>query len=290
MTRPLAAAAADAIENLEVLDPPATAVGKAVRNAIPNGPLKNALSGTALGHALHPLLTDIPIGTFTSSLLLDLLGGEDAQGASDRLIALGLAAVPPTLASGWSDWADSEMGDPGVRRAGLVHAALNGTAVTLMAASYLARKQGRRGRGKLLSLAGLGLLGGGGWLGGHLSYAQGVGVDQTVFDAGDTEWTATDITSSDLVDGQPKCAVAGDTPVMLYRTNGTITALHNRCAHRGGPLSDGEIKDGTVTCPWHATVFSLEDGSVLDGPSTFPQPTFDVRESGGRIEVRRRER
>lgn len=287
MTRPLAAEAADAIEGLEVLDQPATAIGKAVRSVLPNGPVKNALSGTALGHALHPLLTDIPIGTFTSSVLLDLLGGADSEDASDRLIGLGLLSTAPTIASGWSDWADSEMADDGVRRAGVVHAALNGTAVALMAASYVARKQGSRGRGKLLALAGMGLMGGGGWIGGHLSYAQGIGVDQTVFDQGSEDWTATDVQASDLADGTPKCAVAGETPVMLFRNNGSIKALHNRCAHRGGPLSDGEVKDGTVTCPWHATVFSLEDGSVLDGPSTFPQPVFEAREANGRIEVRR---
>ena len=97
----------------------------------------------------------------------------------------------------------------------------------------------------------MGLMGGGGWLGGHLSYAQGVGVDQTIFDPGEEDWTVTDIAADDLADGKATCAVAGETPVMLYRTNGTIRALHNRCAHRGGPLSDGEIDGDTVTCPWH---------------------------------------
>lgn len=286
MTRPLASAFAARIESLKALDPIASTIGKSVRSSIPAGPVKNALSGTAMGHALHPLLTDIPIGTWTSSLLLDLLGEE--RGA-DRLIAAGLVATPATLATGWSDWADTEMGDPGVRRTGLVHAAVNGGAVTLMAASLVARARGDRGRGKLLSLAGLSLLGGGGWLGGHLSYAQGVGVDQTIFDPGNEEWTAVqDLSANDLVDGRAACGVAGETPVMLYRTNGTIRALHNRCAHRGGPLSDGPIDGDTVTCPWHNTVFSLEDGSVVDGPSAYPQPVFDVRESGGRIEVRRR--
>lgn len=287
MTRPLAAAAADAIEGLEVLDPPANALAEKVRATIPEGVVKNTLSGAQIGHALHPLLTDIPIGTWTSSTLLDFVGGADAEEASDRLIGIGLLSAVGTVVTGWSDWADAQ-GDAGVRRSGLVHAALNAAATSCMIASLVARRRDDRGRGKALSLAGMGLLSAGGWLGGHLSYAQGMGVDQTVFDPGKQEWTAvSDLAASDLADGEPVCAVAGETPVMLYRTNGTIRALHNRCAHRGGPLSDGEIDGDSVTCPWHKTRFSLADGSVLDGPSAYPQPVFEAREADGRVEVRR---
>lgn len=288
MTRPLAAAAADAIEGLEALDPPANAIAGKVRQVIPDGVVKNTLSGAQIGHALHPLLTDLPIGTWTSSTLLDLVGGEDAEGASDRLIGIGLLSAVGTVVTGWSDWADAQ-GDAGVRRSGLVHAALNAAATSCMIASLVARRQDDRGRGKLLSLAGMGLLGAGGWLGGHLSYAQGMGVDQTVFDPGKQEWTAvSDLDAGDLREGTPVCAVAGETPVMLVRRDGAIRALHNRCSHRGGPLADGVVESDRVTCPWHGTAFSLEDGSVLDGPAAYPQPVFDAREADGRIEVRRR--
>src|SRR4051812_1091811 len=267
MTSPLPSAVADAIESVEALDPPAQAIGKVVRDAIPGGPVKDALSGTWIGHALHPLLTDIPIGTFTSAVLLDLLGGSDAEGAADKLLAIGLAATPGTLVTGWNDWADTEPANDGVRRSGLLHAAFNGSAVGLMALSLVARKRGNRGRGKAYALAGASLLGAGGWLGGHLSYAQGVGVDTTAFDRGPESWTGTGVNAQELGDGGPRCVMAGGVPVLLVRDGGEVRALHNRCSHRGGSLADGEAHDGTVTCPLHGSVFALEDGSVERGPS-----------------------
>ena len=135
------------------------------------------MSGKWLGHAAHPLLSDLPIGTWTSAVVLDWAGGRDSRAASDRLILTGLLAAGATAATGWSDWADAEERSAAVRRSGLVHAAANGTASALMACSYLARKRGARGRGKLLSLAGSAALGAGGWLGGHLSYTLGAGVE-----------------------------------------------------------------------------------------------------------------
>ena len=134
------------------------------------------MSGAWLGHALHPIVTDIPIGTWTSSVLLDWTGGEESRSAADRLLLTGVLAAGATVATGWSDWADAEHGSSAVRRSGLVHAAANATATALMIGSYVARRRGARRRGKLLSLAGSAALGTGGWLGGHLSYTPGVGV------------------------------------------------------------------------------------------------------------------
>lgn len=287
MTRPRASAAAERLEGLEALDPPAQKLGKLIRDAVPDGPVKDGLSGTWLGHALHPLLTDVPIGAYVSALVLDLTG---EGSAADKLIAFGLAATPAVLATGWSDWADSEMGDPSVRRTGLIHAALNGGATALMGASLLSRRRGERGRGRLLALAGMGLLGGGGWLGGHLSYARGVGVDTTVFDKELEAWTQTEVSEADLAGGTAVCALTDGVPVMLVRRGERILALHDRCSHRGGPLHEGELTDTTVTCPWHNSVFCLADGSVERGPATFPQPVFDARVTDGRVEVRLRAR
>jgi uncharacterized membrane protein len=175
-TSPLNALAAR-VEATEALDGPAEAIGRTVRGAIPEGSVKDALSGAWLGHALHPLVSDVPIGTWTSSVLLDWIGGRDGRTAADRLLLTGILAAGATVATGWSDWADAEERDPRVRRSGLVHAATNATATALMVASYSARKRGARGRGKLLSLTGSAVLGCGGWLGGHLSYTLGAGVD-----------------------------------------------------------------------------------------------------------------
>jgi len=166
------------VEATAALDGPAEAIGRTVRGAIPAGTAKEALSGAWLGHALHPLVSDVPIGTWTSSVLLDWIGGRDGRTAADRLLLAGILAAGATVATGWSDWADVEEHDPKVRRSGLVHAATNATATALMVSSYAARKRGARGRGRLLSLAGSAALGCGGWLGGHLSYTLGAGVDR----------------------------------------------------------------------------------------------------------------
>jgi uncharacterized membrane protein len=155
-----------------------------VRGLIPDGVPKDVLSGMWLGHALHPIMTDIPIGAWTSSVLLDWTGGKDSGSTSDRLILIGLLAAGTTIATGWSDWADAEQRNAAVRRSGLVHAAANTMATAFMISSYLARKRGARGGGRLLSLAGSAALGTGGWLGGHLSYTLGAGVTAGVPAAG----------------------------------------------------------------------------------------------------------
>src|SRR5688572_18281611 len=211
------------ITQLEALDAPAKKIGKAVRAVIKPGPVKDALSGTWLGHALHPLLTDVTIGTWTSAVLLDWLGGSRSEQASERLIAIGLLSTAPVVASGYSDWADSEVADDEVRRVGVVHAATNAVASTLFAASLAARRRG--GSGRLLALAGAGALGAGGYLGGHLAFATGVGVDQTTFEEGtDGDWI--DVLADDeLPPEQPRCADADGTPVMLVRQGGELFAL-----------------------------------------------------------------
>ncbi len=174
-TSPLNALAAR-LDSAEALDGLGRTAGRTVRGLIPEGAAKHVLSGAWLGHPLHPIMTDIPIGAWTSSVVLDWTGGKASQFASDRLILTGVLAAGATAATGWSDWADTEQADAAVRRSGLVHAAANGSATALMIGSYLARRRGARGRGKLLSLAGSAALGAGGWLGGHLTYTLGAGV------------------------------------------------------------------------------------------------------------------
>jgi nitrite reductase/ring-hydroxylating ferredoxin subunit/uncharacterized membrane protein len=275
-----------AIAGAEPLDEPATAVAKLVRDTVPDGPVKDALSGTWLGHTLHPLLTDLPIGTWTSALLLDWLGGRSSEDAADRLIALGLAFSVPTAATGLTEWADSEQGSAEVRRVGAVHAAANAGAVAMFGASLAARRRGARGAGKLLALAGAGLLGVSGQLGGHLVLAQGVGVDQSAFDEPPEEWTAA-LRDTDLPEGESRYAEVGGIGVMVARYEGTVYALSNRCVHRGGPLDEGELADGCVTCPWHGSVFRLADGAIERGPTAYPQPVWDVRVREGVIELKR---
>lgn len=275
---------AAATGELEALDAPAKRLAKVVRSALPGGPVKDVLSGTFLGHPLHPLLTDLPIGSWTSALMLDWVGGPDSRTGARRLIAAGILAAIPTAAAGYSDWADTEVSSPTVRRTGIVHAAANVTALGFFTASYLARRRGRGGRA--LALTGAGALAAGGHLGGHMSFAEGVGVNQTAFEDGPGDWTPT-VTEGELAAGRPVCARAGDVNVLIVRDGDGIHALDDRCTHRGGPLHEGEVADGCVTCPWHGSRFRLTDGSVERGPASSPQPLYETRVSDGRVEVRR---
>jgi uncharacterized membrane protein len=169
----------DGLEEVEALDGPGGFAADTIRGAIPPGTVKRALDGSWIGHALHPLLTDVVIGSFTSATLLDLLGGRRSDEAAERLIAIGIAAYGPTALTGANDWADSEPGNDAVRRVGIVHAATNSVALSLYGASLLARRRGRRGRGTLLGLAGAMALGAASYLGGHLTLTKGVGVEET---------------------------------------------------------------------------------------------------------------
>ena len=164
------------LEGTTAIDALATPASRAARGLLGTGALKDALRGTWLGHALHPLLTDVVVGSFTSATILDLVGGDDDS--VQRLIAVGIAAYPPTALTGVSDWSDTAERDPGIRRAGLVHAVLNASALSLYAGSLAARRRGDSGRGRLLGLAGAGALGAAGYLGGHLSYVRGARVER----------------------------------------------------------------------------------------------------------------
>jgi nitrite reductase/ring-hydroxylating ferredoxin subunit len=276
--------AVGALESVEAVDAAALKLAGAVTNAVPAGAPRDALSGTWIGHALHPLLTDVVIGSFLSATLLDLLGGDDSGRASERLIEIGLLTSAPTVASGLSDWAMTVYGDRRSRPVGLAHASANVAASTLYAASLAARRRGSPGRGKLVGIAGAGVLSVAAFLGGHLSFTRGVGVNETAFDGGPRDWTA--VEAGELEDGRPTSALAGDTPVLLLRHNGHLHALHDRCSHRGCLLSSGEVEGESITCPCHGSRFALRDGSIERGPATAPQPVFETREGEDGIELR----
>jgi nitrite reductase/ring-hydroxylating ferredoxin subunit/uncharacterized membrane protein len=243
---------------------------------------KDLFSGTWLGHPVHPMLTDLPIGAWTSAMTLDVLGGQEAQGAADMLIGVGVLSALPTALTGLSDLAD--VVEPEERSVGVAHALGNVTTLCLYTLSWTMRRRGRRGLGNALSLAGAGMATASAYLGGHLVYRQVVGPSRAV-DGSIDEWTPL-LDSDSLIEGKPKRVAVGTAQVMLYRSDERIYALANRCSHRGGPLHKGQVKGATVTCPWHLSTFSLEDGSILRGPATAPQPVYEVQEREGKIEIR----
>ena len=272
------------LEKADRLDAVAAPVGAAVSRAVQPRAVRNLLSGTWLGHALHPVLTDVPTGAWSMATLLDLVGGESAESAADLLVGVGIMSAVPTSATGLNDWSDT-MGAES--RVGVAHASANVAALGLYAGSLLARRAGHRRRGTVLGLAGLAALSVGGYLGGHLAFANAVNVNHTAFEHRPGDWTSV-LTESQLEEGQPRQVVSGDATIMLVRHGGHIYALANRCSHLGGPLDEGQIIDGCVQCPWHQSTFRLHDGHIVRGPASAPQPTYDVRVQAGDIEVRAR--
>jgi uncharacterized membrane protein len=162
---------AERLEDARGLDRVAAPLRTAMAALLDRPPLGDALAGRWLGHALHPLLTDFPLGMWIGTSVLDFFGGESSQDAADRLLLGGIVATLPTMASGWRDWTSLERRP---QRVGLVHAASNSSALLLNTASYLSRRRGHRGRGVVLSV-GAGVLANiGGYLGVHLTLVRGV--------------------------------------------------------------------------------------------------------------------
>lgn len=284
MAKPLATALESAtarVERASVLDAPAEIVARIWTRVLADDRVKELASGADIGHPLHPALVALPIGSWTAASVLDLTGG-DAR-AARRLIALGNLSALPAAITGAHDWLSTSGAE---RRVGLVHATLNYAALVLYLGSGRARRRGRRDKGAVLALAGASVAAAAGWLGGHLAYALGVGVDTTAFQHFPQDWTDV-ATDADVLDARPLLVDAAGVPVVLIRVGGRVVALADRCTHRGGPLHDGTVADGCLTCPWHGSRFLLADGSVEHGPASRPQPRGEVRVVDGRVQVRR---
>lgn len=160
------------LEDATALDAAVDAVEPKIRSVFGTGQRAAVLRGDWLGHAVHPLLTDLVLGTWTSASLLDLCGGTSSKAAAQRLIGAGLLAVGPTAWAGWAEWSAA---GPREKRVGLVHAVTNAVAISMYAASWVARRRGRHSSGVGLALAGAAVTGVGGYLGSHLALARKLG-------------------------------------------------------------------------------------------------------------------
>ncbi|MBZ5584795.1 MAG: Rieske 2Fe-2S domain-containing protein [Acidobacteriia bacterium] len=249
---------------------------------------KDFLNGTWVGHPLHVILTDIPLGTWTAAVAFDALdaasGRKHWKDAADAAIAMGLVGAAGAAVTGLTDWQDI---DPPARRIGLTHAALNVGGVALFTASLLMRRRKSRGLGQAFSLLGYGLAMLSARLGGNLVYGQAVGVDHTAGRELPEKFTPV-LADSALIAGQTIRSNYRGTPVLLVRSGERIFAMVETCSHLGGPLSEGKLEDDTIQCPWHGSRFALEDGRVLNGPATHPQPCLEARVHKGQIEIRKR--
>lgn len=274
------------LEEARALDPVSDKIQGVVQAALKPRTLRDLLHGTWLGHPLHPVMVQVPVGAFMSAAVLDLIPGH--RKSSTALIALGTATAGPAAVAGWLDWSQMTKDR---RRVGLVHAAANLTAVGLYAGSLIARLRGQSARGKALSYAGLSVAGIGAYLGGHLAYAQSAGANQAAPEIVrlPEDWTLACSLAS-LPDRKTAVRKVADVPLLFYRDGDQVSALIERCGHETGPLGDGEVvgtgRDACVVCPWHGSTFRLADGGVVHGPAASNQPVVPCRVRDGQVEIR----
>jgi len=280
----------DRVEDATALDPLAKATQKIVDAAVRPRWLRDILHGVPLGHPVHPLAVQVPLGTWLSAAVLDVFPGTDR--AARMLIGVGVVSAVPTALSGYTDW--SKLHEQQLR-VGLVHSAINLLATGLYAASFLQRTRGKRASGKVFGYAGLIVAAGGGFLGGHLTYRQAAGVNHTedvphLFPEG---WHPL-APVADIEDGRLEHHVVEGTALLVFRQGDEVNVLSDFCSHLSGPLHEGKIVAGAgtpaggspcVECPWHKSVFSLQTGEVVHGPATSAQPRFDARITNGMVEI-----
>jgi nitrite reductase/ring-hydroxylating ferredoxin subunit/uncharacterized membrane protein len=272
----------DRLERAESLDRIAEQLAKVAQPLSARPLLRDVLTGRWLGHSVHPMVVAVPIGCWTGAALLDATSAPAS--AARRLVGAGTLSAIPAALTGTADWQDTSGAE---RRVGTAHALANDLAVTAFALSWLARRRSRW-LGVALSGFGLGATGVAGYLGGHLAYARGVGVNTTAFQSGPDEWSAV-ADAADLEDGVPTQVDVGGLELLVVRRNGSVHVLEDRCTHRGAPLSDGNVVDGCIECPWHTSRFDLEDGTVRQGPASIPQPAYETRVVDGELQIRRTE-
>jgi nitrite reductase/ring-hydroxylating ferredoxin subunit len=266
------------LEQLTQLDRVITPVQRAVRRLLPPGRDRDALHGVWLGHPLHPVLVQAPVGAWLSAAVLDLFPRSERD--SRRLVAFGLLASAPAALAGTADWSEQHEQQ---MRVGVVHAAVNAAATSLYGASLAV--SGPRA-GKALRFAGLTMAATGSLLGGHISFRQAGGANQAepVPHLVEPGWHDVLPAAEVRADGVVK-AMVGEVPVVVITNGDGLHVLADRCSHLSGPLSEGDIGNGCLTCPWHGSTFRISDGSVVHGPATAPQPVFDTRVRDGSVQV-----
>jgi nitrite reductase (NADH) small subunit len=88
----------------------------------------------------------------------------------------------------------------------------------------------------------------------------------------------------ELAESRGRCAEAGAFSLAIFRQGDQVFALENACPHRGGPLCEGDVKDGVVYCPLHAWGFDLRSGRAVNVRWEAAR-VFPARVDGGRILV-----
>ena len=289
------------LEDADWLDPLAKRVRKVVKSAIRPQWARDILHGVPVGHPVHPLAVQVPLGAWLSAAVLDALPGNGR--AAQVLIGVGTLSAVPSAVAGFNDWTELH---PQQQRVGLIHASANIMATGLYAVSMVERARGRNASGKVLAFLGLATVSAGGFLGGHLTYRQAAGVNHSEeiphrFPKG---WHPL-APLAELPDGKLHQQVVEGIPLLVFREGESVNVLSDVCSHLSGPLHEGKLKGGSgspggpvsssgtesddgdpcVVCPWHRSTFSLRTGEVLRGPATAKQPLFSTRVTDGQVEV-----
>jgi nitrite reductase/ring-hydroxylating ferredoxin subunit len=235
------------------------------------------------------MLTDAPVGILFVGSALDVIG---QPAAADIAILLGALSIVAAALAGLADYGDTD-GAPRTRAT--LHATVMILALVLYVVSLVVRAGPASGRplAMWLGIAGFLVLAAGAYIGGHVAYAMGNMVSRHAFRGGGAKWTALEpvelAPDGSIPEGRLVKAKLGANQLVVIRNGAMILALHDTCAHAGGPLSEGALVGDRVECPWHGSQFRLADGHVVKGPSVYDQPAYEVRpREGGGWEARRR--
>jgi len=252
----------------------------------PIRPIQNFLNGTWLGHPVHSVVTDVPVGALTVSIVADLIG---QPLVADVSMLLGVLAMVAAAVTGLADYTEV---DGNARTRATVHGTLMVVTLVLYLISLLIRSGNPPDRlvAIVLALAGYLLLALAAAIGGDLVYLIGTHVNRHAWRGAGTKWIALDLGGlPDIPQGGPTKLKAGINELAVVREGDRILAVHAQCAHAGGPLGEGSLVGDAIQCPWHGSRYRMADGHVVRGPAMYDQPAYEVRraETGG-WEVRRR--
>ncbi|HEX8006357.1 MAG TPA: Rieske (2Fe-2S) protein, partial [Trebonia sp.] len=247
----------------------------------------DVLDGVWLSVPLHPAVTDVPLGAAVTAALLDgfaaMTGSRDIDGHADAALMVAVLGSTGAAVTGLAEWRWIHGKE---RRAATVHGLMNVAGVALNVGSLGARRAGRRGLGRALSLTSMMIMGLAGHLGGELAYGMGIRVNPNP-PMPEADGQVGSLAASELADGRLRGVEVGGERVVVARCDdGTVCAIAATCSHLGGPLDEGGREDDTVVCPWHGSRFDLRSGAVIGGPAVFAQPRYSATERDGRVEIR----
>src|SRR5437867_3341708 len=226
--------------------------------------IRDLLVGRWLGHPLHAVLTDAPIGILFLVIVFDVI---DDPGAAAITLAVGILAMLAAALAGFADYADT---DGKARERATLHSSL----MLLALLGYLVSLAFRLGSAPVASTPGVWLsvisflvLSAGAYVGGDVVYVLGNMVSRHAFRGAGAKWIALEPAEVDgegkVPEGRLVKAKLGSNQLVLVRQGEQILALHDTCAHAGGPLNEGKLLDGVVECPWHFSRYRLADGLVM---------------------------